>query len=240
MAKEKRQDMVAAPKEAALAVPTTYDQRGKEEVLDAKDRMYPMLTLVQKMSPSEHLAVAKEGEMINNLTLENYGKSITIVPILYRKQRIMWIPRKQGGGIECRSFDGKQGTKWGECAVCEHQKWHQDAKDEQDKKPKCTEYFSIPVLIMKEEPELIIASFGMTRYAVGKKLVNLIFGKPSIPSFGGKYQLSSFIEHGELGDYANYEVKGAGLLSKDDPIYQLAEGWYTTLSKDQLHTDQPA
>jgi len=235
----KREEVAVAPvTPQAMTVQAEYDPRGKEEVLSDKDRMYPMLTLIQKMSPSEHLEAGKEGDLINSLTLENYGKTLTIVPILTRKQRIMWIPRKQGGGIECRSFDGKTGNKWGACDVCEHGKWHQDAKDPQERKPKCTEYFTFPTLILRDgkDPELVIASFGMTRYTTGKKLANLIYGKP-VAAFAGKYTLSSYIEHGELGDYANLDVAGAGLLSKEDPIYAFAENWYTLLSKDQLHTD---
>ena len=239
MARQK-ENKLEEVKPQALAVAPDYDPRGKEEVLEEKDRIYPMLTLVQKMSPSEHLDVAKEGDLINSLTLENYGKSLTIVPILYRKQRIMWIPRKAGGGIECRSFDGKTGSKWGACAECQFGKWNQEAKDPQEKKPKCTEYFTFPTIIVREggEPDMVIASFGMTRYGCGKKLANLIYGKPMIPAFGGKYTLSSYIEHGELGDYANLEVKGAGLLPKEDPLYQMAENWHRILHKDTLKTEE--
>ena len=240
MARQK-ENKLEEVKPQALAVQPEYDVRGKEDPLDDKDRIYPMLSLVQKMSPQEHLDVAKPGEFINSLTLENHGKAVTLIPILVRRQRIMWIPRKAGGGIECRSFDGKQGTKWGECAQCRFSKWPtvEEQPDPKFRKPGCTEYWTFPSLILREqqEPDLCVVSLGMTKYSTGKKLANLIHFKP-VAAFAAKYLLKSVTETGVEGDYENVEVNGSGLLTREDPLYQMAEHWYGLLHKDAIKTEE--
>lgn len=54
--------------------------------------------------------VAKEGDLINSLSKDNYGVQIEVVPLLQMPNtRIKWLPRDSGGGIACIARDGKMG-----------------------------------------------------------------------------------------------------------------------------------
>jgi len=239
MAKKTSQQLTVPPT-AALSEPVAYDSRGKEIGLREEDRIYPMLTLVQKMSPNEHLQAAQPGEFINSLTLENYGDTVTFLPIIMRRQRVKWIDRKEGGGIDCRSFDGEQGQKYGSCFSCPHGKWKtaQEERDEAKRKPVCTEYWTFPILILKAnaDPEICVLSLGMTKYKAGKKLANLIHGKPGAP-WTAKYMLKATEETSDFGDFFGVEVTGDGLLKSDDGLLLYGEQWYKMLHKDPLKTE---
>lgn len=241
MSKNKPTTQAVAPVAPQGLALQEYDVRGKEDALDEKDRIYPMLKLVQKMSPQEDMDAGRPGEFINSLTKENYGAVLTLVPILTRKQRVKWIDRKQGGGMECRSYDGRTGSKYGSCGECEFGKWKtvEEEPDAHKRKPACTEYFAFPCLVLRgeQEPDLVVASFGMTKYTAGKKLANLIHLKP-VAAFAGQYGLRSVLEKGAEGDYYGVDINGAGLLKPDDAIYQTAESWWKRLSHADLKTDE--
>lgn len=52
--------------------------------------------------------LAKDGDLINSLSKDNYGQEIEVVPLLQQKSaRIRWTPRDAGGGILCIARDGE-------------------------------------------------------------------------------------------------------------------------------------
>lgn len=72
----------------------------------------PRLMLVQggNNNPFLREGVAKEGDLINSLSKDNYGREIEIVPLIQMPNtRIKWMPRENGGGIACLARDGKHG-----------------------------------------------------------------------------------------------------------------------------------
>ena len=77
--------------------------RGAENVT-TDDMVIPRIELVQALSPARnkkdaaYIEGAEEGMLFNNVTRELYGESVTVIPVYYTKQYLVWKDRKSGGG----------------------------------------------------------------------------------------------------------------------------------------------
>jgi hypothetical protein len=75
---------------------------------EAKDLVYPKLLIQQSMSEAVKQKTAEEGDIVNNLTNENLGKVIQLLPF-YKKESIIvekWNGRKFEY-LETRKYNGK-------------------------------------------------------------------------------------------------------------------------------------
>ena len=90
------------------------DARGAENVT-TDDMIIPRIELVQALSPARkksdaaYIEGAEEGMLYNNVTRELYGEAVTVVPIYYTKQFLVWKDRKSGGGGSNGGGDGAAG-----------------------------------------------------------------------------------------------------------------------------------
>lgn len=81
------------------------DSGGGFEEADSSAYAIPFVALLQSLSPqikknkSEYIDNAEEGMFFNTVTRELYGESFVIVPCLYKRDFVEWIPRDQGGGF---------------------------------------------------------------------------------------------------------------------------------------------
>lgn len=79
--------------------------RGSEGVSTA-DLVIPRLEIIQDLSPQRkksdpaYIEGAEEGMMFNTVTKELYPTGVIIVPVLFRKEYIVWKLRKKGGGFQ--------------------------------------------------------------------------------------------------------------------------------------------
>lgn len=86
--------------------------RGSEGV-STQDLVIPRLEIIQDLSPQrkktepEYIEGAEEGMMFNTVTKELYPAGVIIVPVLFRKEYIVWKLRKKGGGF-IGSFDSME------------------------------------------------------------------------------------------------------------------------------------
>lgn len=79
------------------------DGMGSENV-GMKHVTIPRLSVLQKLSPQldeskpNYIHGAKEGDIINTLTSDNYGKEILFVSAFFREEWMVAVDQKQGGG----------------------------------------------------------------------------------------------------------------------------------------------
>jgi len=77
--------------------------RGAENV-GTDDMIIPRIELIQALSPVRkksdpaYIEGAEEGMLYNNVTRTLYGTEVTVVPVYYTKQFLVWKDRKAGGG----------------------------------------------------------------------------------------------------------------------------------------------
>jgi len=100
------------PKTKTDLAPPAGDMGGFQP-LDPEDVIrLPRLQLAQggKNNPYIKEGVAKDGDLINSLSKENYGQSIEVIPLVQRKStRIRWATRDSGGEMLCIARDGIHG-----------------------------------------------------------------------------------------------------------------------------------
>jgi hypothetical protein len=79
--------------------------RGNEAVA-VEDMTVPRLSIIQDLSPqhkkgkAEYIEGAKPKMIFNTVTNELYGESVFIVPVLFRKEYVVWKDINSGGGFK--------------------------------------------------------------------------------------------------------------------------------------------
>ena len=156
--------------------------RGFED-MEQEDFTMPYAKITQKLSPEleDDNISCKTGDILNSISKHNYGPELIFIPILFGRRRIKWIPRSDGGGMECGSRDGKSpdtGAKFSPfCADCEHSQWD----NENSKPPSCDMYRVFPSIVLdgakgKKKVEggakIIAISFAKSSALAGKGLLN--------------------------------------------------------------------
>lgn len=79
--------------------------RGNEAV-DASSMVIPRLVIVQDLSPQhkknkpEYIEGAEPGMVFNTVTNELYGQSFKAIPVIFRKEQVIWKDINSGGGFK--------------------------------------------------------------------------------------------------------------------------------------------
>ena len=98
---EMKQDMVPIPEFLKASM---GDMRGNEEVTQ-NDISIPRIELIQGLSKARkktdpsYIDGAEEGMLFNNVTRELYGYSVKVIPIMFRKEFLLWRSIDLGGGF---------------------------------------------------------------------------------------------------------------------------------------------
>lgn len=83
---------------------STQHNRGSEAV-GVEDLVIPRLEIVQALSPClkrsdpAYIDGIEQGHFYNTVTRENYGPVVYFVPVVFRKEFLVWRDRKLGGGF---------------------------------------------------------------------------------------------------------------------------------------------
>jgi hypothetical protein len=145
----------------------------------------------------------KSGTMVNNITKEDLGNPVTIIPVYLTKNWIRWRNRAEGGGIMWRSNDPNDER------VIEETKWGADGS-----KPLATAYLNFLCLIPGQEMPLIL-SFCNTSYKAGRKLLTLtkmVTGH----IYDCRYNLTTVHRSNNLGSFFVFEVTKAGPSTEEE------------------------
>lgn len=214
MVEKKELKKVEESTELAMSY-ANYGALGLEDI-DMADVAQPRIVINQALSPLVVEGKAPVGTMSDNLTSRVLGNEIIIQPIKYFKSRIKWIDRLSGGGIDCRSYDGKNGTAYGDCVECEFRKWSTEEP------PECDEIhnFLCRVFIPDDEAEMLaVVSFSKTSYKSGKMLLSKISADSTLfsrPMFAKSYKLYTKMVKNDKGVFYIFDTDGGKLVEKDD------------------------
>lgn len=195
--------------------------RGNENV-DMSDMVIPRIEVAQalskclKESDPNYIEGAKQGDLYNTVTRENYGQAVKVVPIVFKKEYLAWREQDLGGG-----FAGAYPTQ----EACE-------ARIKQEEKPEeweATETAQQLVLVVKQDgtTEEAVVSMNKTKLKVSKNWNSLIRLNGN-DRFSRIYILHSVDETNAANkDYKNFGVYNGGFPPVD--IYKKAEALYDAL-----------
>ncbi len=204
---------------SAAALATQSDAPMGFEDDEPGDMIIPRIKVIQTLSPERKSGEAKEGDIINSLTKDNYNGK-TFIPVFKFNNNVLWRDRSDGGGISCMSRDGKtaegsDGTLkiCTQCRLCEFD----NSKTGKEAIPKCTKYINFMGFFEGERMPVIL-SFGKTNYNEGKKLYSL--AKVTMQNmFNFGYTLNEKIMAKGGNEWYIIEAKPAGATGGDDRAF---------------------
>lgn len=211
-------------------------QRGSENV-GSSDMVIPRLEIVQSISPARkkgdaaYIEGADEGMLFNNVTRELYGEDVTVVPVYFTKEWLIWKDRKKGGGFR-GAFPNKTDA---EHAI-------RDLKDSEGKPENPADFEALDTaqhfcLLLQpgKRPQQIVLSMSRSKMKISRKW-NSMIALSGDDSFARKYTVEGVQDQNANGDdYYNLKVSGGGFVTKD--IYTEAEKLYLFLKSGSAKVD---
>ena len=197
--------------------------RGAENVT-TDDMIIPRIELIQALSPARnkkdaaYIEGAEEGMLYNNVTRQLYGEAVTVVPVYYTKQFLVWKDRKSGGGGS-NGFRGAFATEaLARDAIAQLNEEGLEVSD--------TAQHFVLVRTGDEWQEAVI-SMAKSKMKVSKRWKSLI-RMTQTDSFARAYKLSAATETNARNEsYFNFGISPLGFVSKE--IYERAEKLYETV-----------
>ena len=205
------------------------------ENLDRSDLLLPRLKLLQPLSPEINDLGQKAGTIFLPLGNKSYGTKIEVTPVLHFRSRIKWIPRDDGGGIDCSSPDAKiprDQTKYSAtCASCPEALWNEDAKNAKEKQPHCSLSDNFLCLVGAETSPVLI-TFDRSKLKISRKWYSIGALKGASDLWDWKYELSVIPEKNDKGDsYFNYSIKDLGKASSPEMKKICTNLWESLVGK---------
>lgn len=204
--------------------------RGRENV-GVDDIVIPRLELVQDLSPARkrndpaYIEGAQEGMLYNNITRALYGTEVMAVPVAFRKEWLLWKPRKEGGG-----FGGAYNSE----QEAERARVRMDEGDSYE----VVDTHQMFCLIVTEDgsTEEVVVSMAKSKAKVARKWNSLI-RIANGDSFSRVYKVSAVPDQNNKGQgYFNLDVKPAGYPS--EALYRKAEAMYEAFKQGTIRADR--
>lgn len=222
-----------------LPATTNGIQRGLENA-NSEDILIPRIKLLQALSPEvqEPNSNLKPGDFVNSVSGEKLPNPLTVIPILFLKSRIKFMPRESGGGIDCRSQDGIR-PSFGKmyqafCKICQFSQWNEDNGEA----PLCTSFINF-IVMLPDIPELsfISLSFGKTSYKAGQKMLSIAKFRGG-DLFSYYYIIGSNLIRNPKGQFFVLTASPSGKVTAEQ--YQQAAQNYEILKslRFDIHTEE--
>lgn len=195
MTKEKEKELVTKVTETAVEIIKAAEEYDSN--IGNEDLILPRVELLQALSPTVVTGDKSAGQIVNNITKEDLGEKITLVPVYLTKNWIRWRKREEGGGMMWRSNDPSDER------VITESKWGADGS-----KPLATAYLNFLCLIEGGEMPIIV-SFANTNYKTGRKWLTLT-KMSSGRIWDSQYELSAHSQTNNKGTFYVFDVKRTG------------------------------
>lgn len=201
---------------------------GSEDVT-AKDMILPRVDVLQALSPQikksdpNYIEGAEQGKIFNTVTGEIYGDSINFVPILFRKEYVVWKLRKAGGGF-CGAFQTMQ----------EAEQFRAQLQSPDDHE--CVEsHQHFALLLTDHGPEEAVFSMTKSKLKVSRAL-NTLIQIAGVDRFAKAYRLDAIEASSDKGDFWGLKAHPVGFVSKE--LYERGQGLYEMIKAGAADVDR--
>jgi hypothetical protein len=216
---------VAATKPTAVATVPDYIKQGAgrgNENVEMSDYVIPRIEVVQALSPClksndpSYIEDASQGDLYNSVTRELYGNAVTVIPVVFRKEYLVWKDRTKGGG-----FRGAYPSMQEAQARIDGEKDGADLVTNET-----AQQF---VLIVREDGTMdeAVVSMSKTKLKISRQWNSLIRINGN-DRFSRTYVLSSTEDNNEKGDFYNFAVANAGFPTVEQ--YKRAESLFEAIA----------
>lgn len=202
--------------------------KGSEDV-GAKDMILPRVDVLQALSPQikksdpAYIPGAEQGMVFNTVTGELYGNSVTFVPILFRKEYVVWRLRKAGGGFV------------GAFRTVEEAEMHRKALQTPDDHETVESHQHFVLLMTNHGPEEAVFSMTKSKLKVSRAL-NTLVQIAGVDRFAKAYKLDAVETSSDKGDFWTFKVHPVGFVSKE--LYERGQGLYELIKAGGADVDR--
>lgn len=201
---------------------------GSEDVT-AKDMVLPRVDVIQALSPQikksdpAFIPGAEQGKLFNTVTGEIYGDSVTFIPVMFRKEYVVWKLRKAGGGF-CGAF--KSEAEANEAVVSMVNPADYEAVESH-------QHFAI--LLTEHGPEEAVFSMTKSKLKVSRAL-NTLVQIAGVDRFAKAYRLDAVEATSDKGDFWSLKAHPAGFVSQD--LYKRGQDLYDMIKEGAADVDR--
>jgi len=208
--------------------------RGSEDVT-INDLVLPRVEVLQALSPQlkktdpSYIPGSEQGIIFNTVSGELYGPQITIVPVVFRREFIVWQDRKLGGGFR------------GAFNSADEAEQERQSLDNPDQHEVTETHVNFVLLIHPDgKIEEAVLSWSKSKRKVSRKLNSLVQMINS-DRFSRAYKLTAIPVDGPKGEYWSFDVSPIGYVSKH--VYDTALRSYEAIRRGErsvAHDVDPA
>ena len=200
------------------------DTRGNENITK-DDLVIPRLNVIQALSPEikkndpMFIEGAEQGMLFNTVTRELYKNGVTIIPVTYEMQHLVWRDRKLGGG-----FGGSfETTEDAEAYIVEMAEEGWEAVDT-----------PTHLCLMLHDNKLTEIAIAMPKSkAKVSRQFNSVIRMIGGPRFSRAYKFLGAEDKNNAGeDFWNVRFEQAGYVS--EPVFKIAEKLYEDLLSGEV------
>lgn len=205
-------------------------QRGSEAV-SSEDLTIPRLEQAQALSKcvkkgnANYIEGIEEGDFYNNVTRENFGREVVLIPVFFKKEYLIWRDQELGGG-----FAGFEATEALAQLVVDAQEHPAEWSVVDTHQQFC--------ILVKEDGhmEQIVVSMSKSKAKVSRKWNSLIAINQG-DRFTRQYVYTAINDtNSKNQDFANAMVSNKGFVDEDQ--YAKAEETFELLNKGIVHADR--
>ena len=201
---------------------------GSEDV-SMKDMILPRIDVLQALSPQikksdpGYIPGAEQGQIFNTVTGEIYGTEVTFVPVMFRKEFVLWKLRQHGGGF-IGAFSGEQEANMAHSQVqtpseCEVVESHQH----------------FVMILTPHGTEEAVLSMTKSKLKVSRNL-NTLIQMAGVDRFAKAYKISSIEVDGDKGSYWSYKAAAAGFVTQE--LYNKGKELYDMIKAGAADVDR--
>ena len=206
--------------------------KGSEQVT-INDLILPRVDVLQALSPQikktdpQYIPNSEQGIIFNTVSNELYGSQVTIVPVVFRREFIIWCERKSGGGFK------------GAYPTAEEAEEERQALENPDIHEVVETHVNFVLIIHPNgRMEEAVFSWSKSKRKVSRKLNSLV-QMINADRFARAYKLTAIPVTGNKGEYWSFDVGAIGFVTK--PVYDKAASVYEAIHRGERtvqHTQQ--
>lgn len=204
--------------------------RGSENV-GTDDLVIPRLEVVQGLSGAlksgtpDYIEGAKQGDIINSVTKQNYGKEVFVVRVHYTKQWLVWKLYSEGGGFFGAFANPELAKERLEQAVTEGEK--RDFLEVID----TPQHLCLLVDMANRRIDEVMLALAKTKAKVSRAW-NTMIRLTGKDGFAMVYRVTTALEKNKKNqEFWNFVIAGAGFAAK--PLYARAEQLFEQINAGQ-------
>ena len=231
MAKQEQKTEVATQVNGITAEIPEWLKKGNagSEEVSMKDMVLPRIDVLQALSPQikksdpGYIPGAEQGQIFNTVTGEIYGSEVTFIPVMFRKEYVLWKLRKAGGGF-IGAFQTIEEANKALAAVqtpsdCEVVESHQ--------------HFAM--ILTKHGIEEAVFSMTKSKLKVSRNL-NTLIQIAGVDRFAKAYKIEAIEATSDKGDFWSFKATVAGFASKE--LYDKGKELYEMIKAGAADVDR--